>query len=54
MVSQNGYTLSLADARARAGTDRPVRFTITGPDGAPVTAYDVEHEKKSAPDRRTT
>lgn len=46
MVSQNGYTLSLADTHARAGTDRPVRFTITGPDGAPVTDYDVEHEKK--------
>lgn len=46
MVSQNGYTLDLAHARARAGKGQPVRFTITGPDGSPVTAYDVEHEKQ--------
>ncbi|GAA4820964.1 hypothetical protein ACFQ0K_19180 [Nocardioides caeni] len=45
MVSQNGYTLTLAETRTRAGQDRPVAFTITGPDGAPVTAYDVEHER---------
>ncbi|PWN04353.1 hypothetical protein DJ010_01535 [Nocardioides silvaticus] len=45
MVSQNGYTLTLAEPRSQAGQDRPVAFTITGPDGAPVTAYDVEHEK---------
>ncbi|XBB66565.1 hypothetical protein ABFU82_21020 [Nocardioides sp. WV_118_6] len=46
MTSQNGYTLTLADDRAPAGRDVPVRFTITGPDGAPVTAYDEQHEKQ--------
>ncbi|HET9500834.1 MAG TPA: hypothetical protein VFO98_11290 [Marmoricola sp.] len=46
VVSQNGYTLALTDARARPGQTRPVSFTITGPDGSPVTAYDVEHEKQ--------
>lgn len=46
MVSQNGYTLALTDVRARPGEDQPVSFTITGPDGSPVTAYDVEHEKQ--------
>lgn len=45
MVSQNGYTLALAETRAQAGQDRRLTFTITGPDGAPVTEYDVEHEK---------
>lgn len=46
MTSQNGYTLALADDRAPAGRDVPVRFTITGPDGAPVTSYDEQHEKQ--------
>ncbi|MCX6399968.1 MAG: hypothetical protein NTX33_08575 [Propionibacteriales bacterium] len=46
MVSQNGYTLGLAEPRSPAGQDRPVAFTITGPDGKPVTSYDVEHEKQ--------
>jgi hypothetical protein len=46
MVSQDGYALELADARAEAGKDRPVSFTITGPDGSPVTDYDIEHEKR--------
>ncbi len=45
-VSQDGYTLDLADQRPAAGADRVVRFTITGPDGTPVTAYDVAHEKQ--------
>lgn len=46
MVSEAGYTLELAEPRARAGQDRPVAFTITGADGEPVTEYDVEHEKQ--------
>ena len=46
MVSQNGYTLDLAADRARPGKARALSFTITGPDGAPVTDYDVEHEKE--------
>ena len=46
MVSQNGYTLALDPQPLAAGTAVPVTFTVTGPDGAPVTAYDVEHEKR--------
>ncbi|WP_426244996.1 hypothetical protein [Nocardioides sp. LHG3406-4] len=46
MVSQDGYTLALGQSSAAAGADVPVRFTITGPDGEPVTAYDVAHDKQ--------
>jgi hypothetical protein len=45
-VSQDGYTLRLAHDRVRPGSSRPVAFTITGPDGEALTAYDVEHEKQ--------
>lgn len=40
--SKDGYTFATAPAPA------PGRFsfTITGPDGKPVTAFDVEHEKQ--------
>lgn len=46
LVSQDGYTLALAESDAVAGDGVPVTFMIAGPDGAPVTAYDVEHEKQ--------
>jgi hypothetical protein len=46
MTSQDGYTLTLTDSQAAAGSAVPVSFTITGPDGAPVTSYDVQHEKQ--------
>lgn len=46
MTSQHGYTLALADETTTDGRNIPVAFTITGPDGAPVTAYDVQHEKQ--------
>ena len=45
MISQDGYTLTLAETTLEPGT-RPLALTITGPDGEPVTAYDVEHEKQ--------
>jgi len=41
--SKDGYTLAVADTTPEPGR---FSFTITGPDGRPVTAYDVEHEKK--------
>ena len=44
-VARDGYALRLASATSPAGRDVPVTFTITGPDGRAVTAYDVEHEK---------
>ena len=46
MVAQDGYTFRLAEPTAAAGRRVPVAFTIEGPDGSPVTAYDVEHEKR--------
>ncbi|MEO5664262.1 MAG: hypothetical protein ABIR39_13345 [Nocardioides sp.] len=45
VVSQDGYALALEETTFRPGT-RPLAFTITGPDGHPVTDYDVEHEKQ--------
>jgi hypothetical protein len=44
-VARDGYALRVASATAPAGRDVPVTFTVTGPDGRAVTAYDVEHEK---------
>jgi hypothetical protein len=46
MVSQNGYTFTLAGQQAQPGRDVGVSFTIDGPNGKPVTEYDVEHEKR--------
>ena len=46
MVSQNGYSFQLDQATVSPGTAVPVSFTIEGPDGSPVTEYDVEHEKQ--------
>jgi hypothetical protein len=46
MVSQDGYTFELADQQATPGRDVAVSFTIDGPDGRPVTKYDVEHDKR--------
>ena len=45
-VSEGGYTLRLDRTSAAAGGDVPLSFVVEGPDGAPVTAYDVEHEKR--------
>jgi hypothetical protein len=45
MVSQDGYTLRLAARTVQAGTQVPLRFQILGPDGAPVTGYETEHDK---------
>jgi hypothetical protein len=45
MVSENGYTLRLADRSLPAGQQVSLRFQILGPDGAPVTGYETEHDK---------
>ena len=42
--SAHGYTLSLAEAQPGQGRQR-VGFTVIGPDGRPVTAYDEQHER---------
>jgi hypothetical protein len=44
-VSQNGYTLTPLTKPA-TGKAADFRFNVTGPDGKPVTEYDVEHDKK--------
>jgi hypothetical protein len=46
MVSQDGYTLRLADRTAPVGAQPILRFQILGPDGAPVTGYQTEHDKE--------
>ena len=43
-ISENGYTLDLADSLP-AGAATPVSFRILGPDGQPVTAYDIAHDE---------
>jgi hypothetical protein len=43
-VSQDGYTLAPATTFFHKGT-QPLKFTINGPDGKPVTQYTKTHEK---------
>lgn len=45
-VSQGGYTLVPLTTTARAGEDVPFSFRVDGPDGQPVTRFDVEHDKR--------
>lgn len=45
-ISQDGYTLDLHTDTAQPGKGRLVEFTVTGPDGEPVTDYEEEHEKE--------
>jgi len=44
-TEERGYGLSLAASTFDPGS-RALAFTITGPDGAPVTSYDVVHDKR--------
>lgn len=46
LVSQDDYTFQLAHGSASSGSRVPVAFRIEGPDGKPVTDYDVEHGKE--------
>lgn len=46
MISQDGYTLALDHSDTNPGKNVPIQFTIAGPDGKPITKYDVAHEKK--------
>jgi hypothetical protein len=43
-ASQDGYTLSLLGDRQQPGR-RLLEFTVTGPEGRPVTSYDEQHER---------
>lgn len=42
-VSESGYALDLTAGTLPAGPATPLAFRILGPDGEPVTAFDVEH-----------
>jgi hypothetical protein len=44
--SRGGYTLTPTDSTLTAGTPEDFTFRIVGPDGVPVTAFDVEHDKR--------
>jgi hypothetical protein len=44
--TQDGYTLTLAADRAAAGPHVALAFTVTGPDGHPVTDYEIQHERR--------
>ncbi|MDP5182654.1 hypothetical protein QOZ88_08375 [Blastococcus sp. BMG 814] len=43
-VSEDGYTLALADGTAPAGPSTEVAFRVLGPDGSPVRAYETDHD----------
>ncbi|MEU9834774.1 hypothetical protein AB0D67_24855 [Streptosporangium sp. NPDC048047] len=45
-ISQDGYTLVPETTVFTPGEETELRFTVTGPDGRPVTAYQTQHEKK--------
>jgi len=45
-VSQDGYTLNPLTATIKPGEPTHFRFAVIGPDGEPITAYQVEHDKK--------
>ncbi len=45
IVSQDGFTLALADRSIQAGPGVLLRFQILGPDGTPVTGYQNKHDK---------
>ncbi|RZQ62226.1 hypothetical protein [Amycolatopsis suaedae] len=42
----NGYMFAPGTSTLPAGTTQPFTFRILGPTGAPVTAFDVAHEKR--------
>ncbi|MFJ8436767.1 hypothetical protein ACIQ9P_36280 [Kitasatospora sp. NPDC094019] len=45
-AERNGYRLDLTDPAPTAGRATDLRFTVTGPDGSPVTDYAVHQTKK--------
>lgn len=45
-VSENGYTLNPITTAIKPGEPTDFQFSVTGPDGKPVTDYQVQHDKK--------
>jgi hypothetical protein len=44
--SRDGYTFVPVTPTLATGAEQPFAFRISGPDGAPLTAFDVEHDKR--------
>jgi hypothetical protein len=42
----NGYRFDLSQTAVTTGATEPFRFRILGPGNTPITAFDVEHEKR--------
>ena len=45
-LAQDGYRLTTVSAPAETGTGGALSLTVTGPDGNPVTGFEVEHDKQ--------
>ncbi|MGP5930538.1 hypothetical protein [Corynebacterium glyciniphilum] len=45
-IAQEGFELTDVTAPTETGTDGELSLTITGPDGQPVTDFELEHEKE--------
>ncbi|MDN5892428.1 heavy-metal-associated domain-containing protein [Arthrobacter sp. AOP36-A1-22] len=45
-IAQEGYRLTAVTAPTDTGTEKKLSLTITGPDGNPVTDFQLEHEKE--------
>ena len=45
-IAQDGYQLTAVRVPSETGTDGEVSLTVTGPDGEPVTDFELEHEKE--------
>ncbi|GAA4905651.1 hypothetical protein HD597_003181 [Nonomuraea thailandensis] len=45
-VSENGYSLNPLTTTIKPGEPTEFRFAVSGPDGKPVTDFQVEHDKK--------
>lgn len=45
-LAQDGYQLTAVTAPTATGTEGELALTITGPDGNPVTDFELEHEKE--------
>ncbi|MGJ0184256.1 hypothetical protein [Corynebacterium glyciniphilum] len=45
-IEQDGYELTAVTAPTTTGTDGELSLTVTGPDGQPVTDFELEHDKE--------
>nr|WP_131106418.1 MULTISPECIES: heavy-metal-associated domain-containing protein [unclassified Ornithinimicrobium] len=45
-VAQGGYQLTDVSAPAESGAEGELSFAVTGPDGNPVTGFELDHDKE--------